>query len=160
MFGFMRRKTDFFSMNDQAKSTVINALDKHAKLFSDDKVRQQLIERKKKEELAKRKEAEEAKKTKVIEDDSSKIVEVTDEEARQIELAEAAKKAGKSGEEVKDSDKKDGDEEDGKEKGAKPNAGNGGQTEKYDWEQTLGEVTVNVKIPKDATAKTLDVVMT
>jgi len=39
IFGFMRRKTDFFTMKDQANVIVNKALEKHAKIFSEDKVR-------------------------------------------------------------------------------------------------------------------------
>jgi hypothetical protein len=164
MFGFMRRKTDFFTMKDQANVIVNKALEKHAKSFAEDKVRQEMIERKKKEERQKREneEADKIIKTKILggaEADDSRIVEVTDEEAREIELAEAAKKNGTVVEEVKKTE--DGDaEEDGKDKGAKPNSANGGSTDKYTWEQTLGDVTVNVQIPKGTTAKMLDVVLT
>ena len=38
-----------------------------------------------------------------------------------------------------------------------PNAGNGGQTDKYLWHQTLKEVTAYVDLPNDITAKMLDV---
>ena len=148
MFGFMRRKTDFFTMKEQANVIVNKALEKHAKSFAEDKVRQEMIERKKKEERAKREseEADKIIKTKVMgmaEADDSRIVEVTDEEAREIELAEAAKKAG-TVEEVKKTEDGEDAEENGKEKGAKPNSANGGSTDKYTWEQTLGDVTVNV----------------
>lgn len=164
MFSFMRRKTDFFTMKEQANVIVNKALEKHAKSFSEDKVRQEMIERKKKEERAKREgeEADKIIKTKVMgmaEADDSRIVEVTDEEAKEIELAEAAKKAG-TVEEVKKTVDGEDAEENGKEKGAKPNSANGGSTDKYTWEQTLGDVTVNVQIPKGTTAKMLDVVLT
>jgi hypothetical protein len=164
MFGFMRRKTDFFTMKDQANVIVNKALEKHAKSFAEDKVRQEMIERKKKEERQKREneEADKIIKTKILggaEADDSRIVEVTDEEAREIELAEAKKKNGTVVEEVKKTEDVDADE-DGKDKGAKPNSANGGSTDKYTWEQTLGDVTVNVQIPKGTTAKMLDVVLT
>jgi len=38
-----------------------------------------------------------------------------------------------------------------------PNAGNGGTTDKYSWEQTLNELTVNVPIPAGVTSKQLTV---
>lgn len=38
-----------------------------------------------------------------------------------------------------------------------PNAANGGQTDKYQWEQVLQEVTVNIFIPEGTTSKMLNV---
>ena len=84
-------------------------------------------------------------------------MEVTEEEARQIELEEAAKKAGKPLPEKKSQEKKDGDEED---KGALPNSANGGNLDAYNWGQSLQEVTCNVYLPDGTTSKMLNVVMT
>ena len=84
-------------------------------------------------------------------------MEVTEEEARQIELEEAAKKAGKPLPEKKSEEKKDGDEED---KGALPNSSNGGNLDAYNWGQSLSEVTCNVYLPDGTTSKMLNVVMT
>jgi hypothetical protein len=39
----------------------------------------------------------------------------------------------------------------------KPNAGNGGETTKYVWHQTLGEVSAMIPLPAGTTAKMLDV---
>lgn len=106
---------------------------------------------------ADRKEREAKKK----ENDEAQVMEVTDEEAAKIEAEEAAKKAGyeikkvDEGEEKKET--KEGEEEN---KGQKPNAGNGGTTDKYTWEQTLKEVTVYIKIPEGLTSKMLNVNMT
>ncbi len=49
----------------------------------------------------------------------------------------------------------EGEEENKEEeaKGQVPNSGNGGVCEKYSWEQTLVEVTVNVTIPEGIKAK-------
>ena len=51
--------------------------------------------------------------------------------------------------------KEEGKEEESK--GQLPNSGNGGRTDKYVWEQTLGEVTVNIEIPEGTTSKMLTV---
>ena len=105
-------------------------------------------------EEKKRKEATDAKL-------ASGATEVTDEEAEQIMKEEAARKAKlEAGEDPdlvvpvrKEEAKGEGEEEeldkDGKkkDKGQLPNSGNGGSTEKYDWNQTLDEVTVFVKCP-------------
>jgi hypothetical protein len=84
------------------------------------------------------------------------IMEVTDEEARQIELEEKARKEGKA---LPTEEKKEGDEDD-KDKGAIPNSANGGNLAAYNWGQTLNEVTVNVYLPEGTTSKMLNVVMT
>jgi hypothetical protein len=96
---------------------------------------------------------------------------VTDEEAERImKEQEAKKKAGtteKKGDDEKmdepksESPKKEGEDEEKKEdeadKGAKPNSGNGGETDKYKWTQTLEEVTVFVWLPDGVSSKQLDV---
>jgi hypothetical protein len=53
----------------------------------------------------------------------------------------------------------DEEKEDDKDKGSKPNSGNGGETDKYRWTQTLEEVTVFVKLPDGVASKQLDVQM-
>jgi len=55
-------------------------------------------------------------------------------------------------------EKKDDDEDAGK--GQLPNSSNGGNTEKYNWGQTLNEVTVNAYLPDGTLSKMLDVVIT
>ena len=55
-----------------------------------------------------------------------------------------------------DEESKDGKKED---KGQKPNSGNGGETDKYRWTQTLEEVTIYIYLPDNITSKQLDVQM-
>ena len=67
---------------------------------------------------------------------------------------EAAKKTGQTT--VSIEEQKDEKEE----KGIKPNAGNGGEMDKYIWEQSLKDVTVNVRLPQGLTSKQLAVKLT
>ena len=67
---------------------------------------------------------------------------------------EAAKKTGQTT--VSTEEQKDEKED----KGIKPNAGNGGETDKYVWEQSLKDVTVNVHLPQGLTSKQLAVKLT
>lgn len=69
---------------------------------------------------------------------------------------ETKKKEGKKEEDKKNSDDEDGEKKDDELK-QKPNAGNGGMTDKYVWHQTLKEVTAYVQLPTGTTAKQLDV---
>jgi len=92
------------------------------------------------------------------EEGGAQIEEITDEEALALQSGE--KPVAKVEEKVEA--KKEGDEdkdEDGKDKGAKPNRGNGGECEGYDWEQTLSEITCNVYLPPNVTGKNLSVNM-
>lgn len=86
-------------------------------------------------------------------------MEVTEEEAAKIEAEEAAKASGKPLP-TAEPKKEDGDEKQEESKGQKPNAANGGKTDKYEWEQTLNEVTVNIDIPDGIKSKMLIVDMT
>jgi len=43
LFSFMRRKTDFFTMEEKSTAVVMRCLQEHQALFRDDKKRQELI---------------------------------------------------------------------------------------------------------------------
>lgn len=167
LFAFMRRKTDLFTLEDQARKTVNAAMDKHIKLFQEDKERKEAVARKKQEEGVKRAQAAQAEAVKKAAEADKReatdtIMEVSEEEARQIELEEAAKKAGKPLAEKtveKKEEKKDGEEDDS-DKGALPNTSNGGNLTAYNWGQSLAEVTCNVYLPDGTTSKMLNVAMT
>lgn len=87
------------------------------------------------------------------------IEEVTDEEAERIMKEEAKKKErlAKGEEEKEESSEAKTDEEKEKSDKQQPNSGNGGETDKYRWTQTLEELTVYVKLPDSITSKQLDV---
>ena len=46
LFSFMRRKTDFFSQEEESVKTVNKIMEKHMDLFRADKVRQEVIAQK------------------------------------------------------------------------------------------------------------------
>jgi hypothetical protein len=50
LFAFMRRKTDLFTKETSSRTMINDALEKHIKLFNEDKVRQAAIAKKKAEE--------------------------------------------------------------------------------------------------------------
>eukprot|EP00930_Biecheleria_cincta_P055885 TRINITY_DN42136_c0_g1_i1.p1 TRINITY_DN42136_c0_g1~~TRINITY_DN42136_c0_g1_i1.p1 ORF type:complete len:333 (+),score=109.26 TRINITY_DN42136_c0_g1_i1:143-1141(+) len=158
-FGFLLRKTDFFTgVTDQ--KAVEEKVTKYFKKYwkQGEKKRKEQAERnaaadeerKKKAEEQKRKDEEEyarrqeeAKKRK----EEPKIEEVTEEEADKIKAEEAsAKKDGEDEEGEKD----DADDKDDKEP---PPEGNGGKTDKYTWTQTLGALEVFVPVPPGTKAK-------
>jgi hypothetical protein len=165
LFSFMRRKTDFFTMEERSGEIVNKYLNENAELFKLDKVRQELIKNKQ-NELKNKHAQENTKKAPPKQEDSGATVEeIDDDEAKKIDEFEQLRKKQQ---EAKDAPKpvkkvKTGDEdEDGEEKEEenlkqKPNAGNGGQTEKYVWHQTLEEVTLFMPLPLGAKANMLDV---
>merc|ERR1712226_381389 len=126
VFSWLRRKTDFFTDKKKAEECIAKSGEIQAKLWaldqeknkSEEEARKEReLERKRQVEEAekKKKEAEEAAKTKVEE---SKVEEPKKEQAE---------------------DKKEGEEEE--DKGPAPK-GNGGQTDKYVWTQTLQEAKI------------------
>ena len=159
VFGFMRRKTDFFTFPDKAKATVLESFTKHAQLFKEDKDRQELI--KQKQEEKKRKEENELKaKQKQAEtkppEPESKVEEITDEEAEKL-LAQDSGEEQKKDEPA--SDTKTEGEGDDKDDGTPPLIGNGLRTDKYSFTQTLSDITINVFLPQGIKGKDLNVVI-
>ena len=160
MFSFMRRKTDFFSQDEDSKKVVLKQIEKHLKLFNEDKKRVELIKQKQAE--VKAKEAPVPKKTEKApkDEDGPQIEEIDEEEARKIELEELHRKqqedkaAGKVAK--PNAAKKDGEEEE-KNNLQAPNIGNGGQTAQYVWHQSLSEVTCYIPIPDGVKGSHLDV---
>ena len=87
MFSFFARKTDFFSQEERAMTTVNQHLTRHIQAFNADKQKQEEIERRKKEAQAKaaaERAAKEAEAKAKQEAEESQCVEVTEEEAALI----------------------------------------------------------------------------
>lgn len=129
-------------------------------MYLQNKAKEAALAKKKKEEEEKRKKEQEAKKQQNA-DSGPSFEEVTEEEAARIEAEEKAKKEGKTvakAADVGDEEEKDENGEK-KNKGAKPNSGNGGITDKYEWTQTLEEATVNIFLPNGVKARDLSVVI-
>ena len=87
MFSFMRRKTDFFSMQDNSSKVVQKYFEKHKGLYDADKQRQELIKKKQEEVREKNKPKEVPKK-----EEGATVEEIDDEEARKIEELQELKK--------------------------------------------------------------------
>jgi len=157
-FGFLQRKTDFFTggQDEQAaEEKVLKYYKKHWKMgqkrrqeqqernrVADEERKRKADEKKKKDEEEYRKRMEEAEKSKA---NAPKIEEVTEEEASQIKADKAKKSNDEEGGEDKEAEEKEDKEP--------PPPGNGGKTEKYTWTQTLAALEVFVHVPPGSKAK-------
>lgn len=94
LFGFFGRKTDFFTKEETAMTTVNQHLTRHIQVFKADTEKKEKLEKAKKaaaDKTAAERAAKEAEKKAA---DDSQTMEVSAEEAAAIEAAEAAKKSG------------------------------------------------------------------
>ncbi len=158
LFGFLNRKTDFYSgglEGGKAEKMVMDAFKKHSANaeaeLAKKKARFAEMERKQKERRDREKQKEEELAKKAQEngnnDADDRIVEVTDAEAEAFLKGDNKENEEKS-EEKKSEDKPKEEEEDEDEKGKmKPNAGNGADLPNYKWTQTLEEIELRVPLP-------------
>lgn len=151
VFSFLRRKTDFFSGAEPQviEDTILKSVRKQAALAEKDRFykKQQEAEKRRKQEEAKlekrlKKEKEEKSAS------ASRFEEITDDD-------EAEKATPISASRQKTSTKTEGDEDD--EENGPPLIGNGGQTDKYVWTQTLQEAQVNFAVPEGTKSRQIDV---
>lgn len=150
LFGFLRRKTDFYARPEAAKEMVLGAFSKHEKLAAE------VEKRKRKAEEERRKKQEEEK-------NQPRVVELTDEQEKII-LEKMKNKAPISTADLEKEEKlkpikkaePEGEEESEEDKGKLlPNYGNGSKTDTYVWTQTLQEVDVKVPVPEGTRSRDL-----
>ncbi|CAI7997131.1 Nuclear migration protein nudC, partial [Geodia barretti] len=170
-FGFLRRKTDFYTgvNRGEAEKVVLEAFRKNEALALKAKREKEREKERKEREKEEKKRKEKAASIRTTTDAQPGIMEVTDEEAAEIEREKSEKSApptsppdgpsatpatpsstqenATDAKENKSSKVKDDSEEEEDEdaKGKlKPNSGNGGDLPNYTWTQTLQEAEVRV----------------
>jgi len=155
-FGFLRRKTDFFSgaVNDNApQETVLKAFTKNKAKSDEEKREKEAKEKKRKAEEEKRKariEAEKAKQQKT--DDEERVVDITD--SPPPPAASASSDAASTSESAAKPADGEAEEDNGEGKGLLP-VNNGYDHGAYRWTQSLDGLTVFVPVPAGTKAKHL-----
>jgi len=150
VFGFLRRRTDFFTDMKQAEQQIVKHSKVHYEKFMAKKKQEE-------EETQRRKEKEETKKkTQPTATEEKKPEPKVEEKPKEEQKQEAApeKKEESSGNKTEGSEKKD----DEPKRGTLP--GNGGTTDKYTWTQTLEESHIYIPVPQNIKGKDLVIKLT
>ena len=172
VFGFLFRKTDFFSNEAKSREIMEVQFKKYLTKYQDK------IEREKK--IKERKEKEQAALNKPTETSSATVKEITPEEylkkkkeedARRLEQEKEMDKQRKEerrkeedekrkaeGKPPREDKKEEEDEDKVKEGHVLPNKEKGQTLDKYSWGQMdIKEITINVPLPKEIRAKDMDI---
>jgi len=175
LFGFLRRKTDFFSgaSAEQIEELVLKTIRKHGETAAREKAEKRAAAEKeeKKRALEKRKREEAAAKAKAATAEDGVLELSADGAFDASAAATAAAAAAASAKapaattppappaESKGEGDDEGEEEAEEEEEDKtpPPPGNGGSTDKYTWTQTLAELSVVIPLPAGTKTKVLDV---
>eukprot|EP00211_Chloroparvula_japonica_P007797 CAMPEP_0119122068 /NCGR_PEP_ID=MMETSP1310-20130426/2442_1 /TAXON_ID=464262 /ORGANISM="Genus nov. species nov., Strain RCC2339" /LENGTH=314 /DNA_ID=CAMNT_0007111675 /DNA_START=77 /DNA_END=1021 /DNA_ORIENTATION=+ len=157
-FGFLERKTDFFVHHDDpqvAETMMLKVLRQHSanalakkklKAERDAKTQQQREEARRLDAERRKKEEPELGIVEVVEDEKEEEKEATKNE--DMEVDESAVGSDDAVLPVAD---------DNATVKQKPNEGNGGKTEKYEWTQTLQEVDLRISLPEGTRGRDVDV---
>lgn len=156
MFGFLRRRTDFYAQPAQAKEMADAAFQAQLERFEKAQAQQKQLREQQMAKQREREERENASRVEELEDDGD--VAIPDATAAAEKASDIAPNT-RVVEEVEDEESAGTmDKEDiGK---LLPNAGNGSSTDKYSWTQTLSDVEARVAIPPGTRGRDLDVKVT
>lgn len=175
LFGFLRRKTDFFSgaSAEQIEELVLKTIRKHGETAAREKAEKRAVAEKeeKKRALEKRKREEAAAKAKAATAEDG-VLELSADGAFDASAAAAAAASAASAkakapaaatppappaESKGEGEEGEGEGEAEEEDKTPPPPGNGGSTDKYTWTQTLSELSVVIPLPAGTKTKMLEV---
>jgi hypothetical protein len=172
LFGFLRRKTDFFTASpDKISDMVMGALKKQGELYDQDLAKKAAVkeaaEKKKKAAALKKKKDDEEKAAKAAKTSADAAPSKVKPPAAPVSADDDILEMTPDGEfdtsktstlpKAVESNAGEGEAAAEEEDNTPPPIGNGGSTDKYTWTQTLAEVTVTIPLPAGTKAKMLNV---